>query len=205
MVEQQWMLKGVYMECCRANGQCPLFFGRDMTDGPCTNLAVYKVDEGSIRGVDMKGIIISTHTGGIGPKAPISEPIPGKDFDDYAIYISDNATDEQRKILEPFCRTHFMAQMAEKMLGVKFTRIEIKEENNSIHITSPYFDMNMKYAIGGDGKTPIRIENALFGPPGATICKACNAHWSYKDYGKTLEFDQTSGQSGGFVLSGDRW
>ena len=202
MVEQQWMLKGVYMECCRANGQCPLSFGRDMTDGPCTNLAIYKVDEGSIQGVDMKGIIICTHAGGIGPKAPgLTKPLLGEGFDDFAIYISDNATDEQRKILEPFSRTHFMAQMARKILGVKFVKIEIKEENNSVHITSPYYDMNMQYTVGGDSKTPIRIENKR-GPAGITSCKVCTAHWIYKDYGKALDFDQTSGQIADCVLSG---
>lgn len=201
MVEKQWMLKGVYMESCRANGQCPLSFGRDKTDGPCTNLAVYKVNEGNIQGVDMKGVIISNHAGGIGPKAPgLNKPRPGEEFDDFAIYISDNATDEQRKILEPFCRTHFMAQMARKMLGVRFVKIEFKEENKSVRITSPYYDMNMQYTVGGDG-TPLRVENKR-GPAGIKSCKVCTSHWSYNDYGKAIEFDQVSGQIADFILSG---
>ena len=201
MVEQ-WVLKGVYMESCRANGQCPLVFGRDMTDGPCTNLAVYKVDEGSIKGVDMKDIIICTHAGAIGPKAPgFPNPKPEERFDDFAIYISDNATEEQRKILEPFSRTHFMAQMARNILGVKFVKIDIKEENNSIRTTSPYFDMNMQYVIGGDGKTPVRIENKR-GRSDIINCNVCTSHWSYKDYGSKLEFDQTSAQVSDYIFSG---
>jgi hypothetical protein len=189
------------MECCRANGQCPLSFGRDMTDGPCTNIVIYKVDEGTIQGVDMKGIIISNHAGGIGPKAPVLKPKPGEGFDDFAFYVSDNATEEQRKILEPFCQTHFMAPMARKFLGVKFVKIEIKEENNTVYITSPYYNMEMEYVIGGDGKTPMRVENKRT-PPGINSCNVCTSHWSYKDHGKDLEFDQASGQIADFILSG---
>ena len=76
MTDQKWVLKGMYYECCRANGNCPLTFGRDMVDGPCANLAVYQVTEGQVQGVDMNGVVFLIHGDGIGPK--FTDMFPGQ-------------------------------------------------------------------------------------------------------------------------------
>ena len=195
MTDQKWALKGIYFECCRANGQCPLTFGRDKVDGPCTNLATYKVTEGQIQGVDMKGVIYTTHADGIGPK--ITDFAPGKKgIAEIAIYIDDNATSEQKKILEVFLSTHLSAARSQKILGVKFVKIEIKEENGKYSIANPYCEQNLTLTVGGDQKTPVILENPR--NPRHRNVKVCNSQWSYTDYGKKLEFYQASGQIADF-------
>ena len=105
--ENDWALQGTYYECCRIEGQCPIWFGRDLWEKPCTNLATYQIHKGQVQNVDMRGIVIIHHRNGIGPK--FTDYIT-KGVKEGAIYISDNAIDEQREVLEPFVRNHMGAE-----------------------------------------------------------------------------------------------
>lgn len=135
--QKDWMLKGVFYECCRIEGQCPLWFGRDLWDEPCTNLATYEIKEGRIGDVDVSGIIIMLYGGNIGPR--IADLANG--IGEGAAYVSDNATDEQRKVLESFVPKHFVGERTwgwRKNLGLKFVKIEISKEPPIYHVTMPF-------------------------------------------------------------------
>ena len=92
------------------------------------------------------------------------------------------------------------AARSRKILGVKFAKIEIKEENGTYHITSPYGEQHLKLTVGQDQKTPMRLENQR--NPALSNAKVCNGHWKYTDYGKKLEYFQTSGVIADFAFSG---
>jgi len=200
MTDQKgWSLKGVVYECCRSEGHCPLWFGRDMWhDKPCVSFTTYQIQEGQISNVDMKGITIIYHHDGIGPKfADLKKGIIGEG----AAYISDNATGEQRKVLEPFVTKHLSAEGWRKRLGVKFAKIDISEENGTYHIIMPFGEQHTTLTIGGDGKTPIRMGNP---PHPISNVKFCNTDfWKYNDYGKNLEFHGTSGVVADFAVQGE--
>jgi hypothetical protein len=196
--QQNWALKGVYYECCRIEGHCPLWFGRDLWDEPCKNLATYEIKEGHIGGVDMRGITIMQHADGIGPKAA---SLAGKGIREGAAYISDHATAEQRKILEPFVTTHLGAERWVKTLGVKYVKISINHQDRTYRITMPFGEQQFTLTVGGDGKTPIRMENAR--NKALSDIKFCNTDvWKYRDYGKNLEFHNTSGEIADFNMQG---
>ena len=197
--EKGWVLKGTWYESCRQNGQCPLWFRRDITGEPCISFQVWQIKEGQVQNIDMKGIIIINVISGIGPK-----------FSDHlekrsrvgASYVSDNATKEQREILEPFVRTHLMAQNWGEHLGVKFVKINRSEEKGIYHASMPFGEQKMSLAIGGDGKNPIRNDNPVL--PFLSNSVFCNAHfWKYNDYGKDWEFRDTSAIIGDFTLQGE--
>jgi len=193
-----WILKGTRYETCRQEGQCPLKFGRELWDAPCVSFAVYQIKEGEIGNIDIAGITIIHHVDGIGPKfADLAKgPVEG------AIYISDNATEEQRKVLEPFTKTHIWAERWRKNLGVKFVPINIEEDNGTYHISMPSGEMKLSLTVGGDGKNPIRWINTR--RPGITDYKAANNHyWNYRDYGKNIEFHDTGGEIADFVWQGE--
>jgi hypothetical protein len=196
--QKGWRLKGTFYECCRVeDGHCGLWFGRDLPR-PCTNLATYQIKEGKIQGVDMSGIIIILHKDGIGPK--FSDLAKG--VKEGAAYISDHATDEQRKILEPFVAEDLSAEKWRQNLGVKFVKINVSEKGGVYHITMPFGEQKMALTVGGDGKNPMRIEN--FAMTSLTNIRFCNTQfWKYHDYGKNLEFHNTSGAVADFDLSGD--
>ena len=200
MTDQSWMLKGIFYECCRTNGHCPLWFGRDLTDDTCVNLATYEVTEGQIQGVDMKGVIFTYHGDGIGPKA--ADLAPGKKgIAECAVYISDNTSDEQKKILEPFLSTQLTVSRSRKFLGAKFVTIELTEENGVYHIVNPYCEQHMALTLGMDQKTPIQLENPR--NPALSNVKICNTqNWKYTDYGKNIEYHMTSGAIADFKFAG---
>ena len=191
MEKESWMLKGTFYECCRAlDGQCGLQFGREIPH-PCGCLATYQIKEGQIQDVEMAGINIFFHMDDIGPR---HEDGAGEG----AVYISDNATDEQREILKPFVMEKMEGGMWRNTLGIKFVKIDISKKDSIYSVTMPFGEQNLTLTVGGDGKTPIRIENG--GLPFLSDVKICTGFWKYNDYGKNLEYSNTSGQIAEFTL-----
>ena len=200
ITKKSWRLEGTYYECCRIEGQCPLWFGRDLWKEPCTNLATYQIDEGQIQNVDMKGIVIIHYRNGLGPK--FTDYMAKGGVKEGAVYISENATDEQRLVLEPFVRNHMSAERWQKCLGVKFVKVDINEENGTYHVTMPFGEQKLSLTVGGDRKNPIGMVNPL--NTAFTNLKFCNTDiWNYHDYGKSVEFHNTSGAICNFALEGD--
>ena len=189
-----WTLEGTFFECCRVlDGHCGLWFGRDLPNA-CANLETYVIKEGQIQNIDMKGIILMFHQDGIGPTAAELRNGPAEG----AAYISDNATDEQRKVLETFVKGY---KRWRKNLGIKYVPIDLSEENGTYHIIMPFGEVEMSLAIGGDRKNPMRLENAPM--PFLSNVIFCNTHfWKYHDHGKNLEYHNTSGATAEFTLSG---
>ena len=201
-VKKGWVLKGTRYESCRTEGQCPLKFGRELWDTPCISFAAYQIKEGIIGNIDVASITIIHHVDGIGPKFADLAKGPKEG----AIYISDNATEEQRKVLEPFAKTHILAENWRKNLGTKFVPINIEEDNGTYHISMPFGELKISLAVGGDGKTPIRLINPrmIFSGTDITDYKAANTQfWNYRDYGKNIEFRSTSGEIADFVMQGE--
>jgi hypothetical protein len=192
---KDWALKGTFYECCRVlDGHCGLWFNRELPQA-CANLLTYQIKEGQIQNVDMKGIIITCHMDGIGPKpADLAKGVK-----EGAAYISENATDQQRKILEPFVMEHLEGRMWRKRLGIRYVKIDISEENGTYRITMPFGELEMSLTVGGDGKNPVRIENPAM--PFLSNVRVCNTRfWRYHDYGKNLEYHNTSGAVADFTL-----
>ena len=192
---KDWMLKGVFYECCRVeDGHCALWFGRDLPKA-CANMATYQITEGYIQDVDMKGIVIMQHQEGIGPKVADM----AKGAKEGASYISDNVNEEQRGRLETFLKTGLGIRPWEKNFGVKVVKIDLLEENGTYHITMPFGEQKMSLTVGGDNKNPMRLENHR--NPAFSNVRFCNTQtWKYHDYGKNLEFHNTSGAIADFVF-----
>jgi len=193
--EKNWTLKGIFYECCRVeDGHCALWFGRDLPRA-CANMATYQITEGHIQNVDMKGIIITQQQEGIGPKVADM----AKGAEEGASYVSDNANDEQREVLESFLKTEIGIRPWKKDFGTKFVKIDIQEQDGTYHITMPFGEQKMALTVGRDGKNPMRLENP--GSPAFSNVRFCNTEtWKYHDHGKNLEFYKTSGVMADFVF-----
>jgi len=193
--KKNWMLKGVFYECCRVeDGHCALWFGRDLPSA-CANMATYQITEGHIQNVDMKGVVIIQQQEGIGPK--VTDLATGAD--EGASYIGDNVNDEQRSVLESFLKTDLGIRPWKKILGIKVVKIDILEENGTYHITMPFGEQKMSLTVGRDNKNPMRLENPR--SPAFSNVRFCNTKtWKFHDYGKNLEFNNTSGVIADFVF-----
>ena len=90
-----WELKGVYNEACASEGQCPYYFGRDK-EGGCRYFMAFRITQGKVGDVDLSGIT-AIYMGDL-PHATYAEVV--EKGSEGAIYLSDNATSEQRAILD---------------------------------------------------------------------------------------------------------
>ena len=200
MAEQkEWTMKGTFIACCRIEGHCSLLFGRDLW-GPegCTAFQTYRIEEGQIQDVDMKGLAIIFLVTKIGPKiADVYSQREG------AIYVSDNASDEQRKVLETFLPNNMRAEMWKKCHGLKFVKIDIKEKDGVFNVKMPFGEQEIALTVGADG-TPMRLGN-LGAPLNTWLSnfRFANTHfWKYHDYGMNFEFQGSTGDVADFSLKG---
>jgi hypothetical protein len=186
--EKGWSLNGVFYECCRVeDGHCALWFGRDLPRA-CINMATYQITQGQIQNVDMKGIVLIRYQSGIGPR--VTDLAGG--VDEGASYVSENTTDKQRVVLEGYLRTNLGIRPWRKYLGIRFVKIDIHEESRTYRISMPYGEQRIALTTGGDDKNPMRLENPR--SPAFSNIKFCNTEiWKYSDYGRSLEFHNTSG------------
>ena len=193
-----WNMKGIWYEACAAEGHCSFYFGRDR-ETPCKSFQLFQIKEGKISDVDIGGILAINVIDLYSNKAAELLAKGGEG----GLYISDNATDEQKKYLEPFFSNNVPGGLLlRKVLGTKYVDINIKQEDKTYHITMPYGEMRMTLTTGGDGKNPQRLENSLFSVFFKDI-KICNTQfWKYNDFGRKWEFVNRSGTIADFDLQG---
>ncbi|MGB6836433.1 MAG: DUF1326 domain-containing protein [Dehalococcoidia bacterium] len=188
-IQPGWQVRGVWYEACASEGHCPLYFGRDM-ESPCRNFAVYDIREGQINGVDMAGVRIISVADILSTRAA-ELPVSGTAA---AIYVSENATAEQRPILEAFVATSLPLPVRE-LRGVKFVPIDISLDGPSYHITMPFGELKGSLTVGRDRTNPQRIENLAV--PFLRDLKIANTElWRYNDLGRNWEYRNRSGTVG---------
>jgi len=187
-IQPGWQLRGVWYEACASEGHCPLYFGRDMAS-PCRSFAVYDIKEGQINGVDIAGIRIISVADILSTAAELFTSGTAA-----AVYVSDNATAEQRPILEAFVAMGLPLPVRE-LRGVKFVPIDISLDGPSYHITMPFGELKGSLTGGRDGVNPQRIENsaAVF----LSELRIANTElWRYNDLGRNWEYRNRSGTVG---------
>jgi len=194
-----WNVKGTVIEGCASEGQCPLFLGRDMEE-PCKSFLLMQIKEGQIDNVDVGGTLVIAVADLYSGKAA-DLPVKGGEG---GIYISSTATEEQRKLLEPFLVNNVPGFLiVKKCLGVRFVDITLSQEGNTYHITMPYGELKGSVLVGGDGKNVQRLENLLTSMYFSDV-KVCNTDfWKYTDFGKNFEFVNRSGFMTEFNLHGE--
>lgn len=190
----QYELKGTFFECCRVeDGHCALWLGGDLPQ-PCTNLQTYHVQDGEIDGVGVSGLWIMLHHNGIGPRhadlaAGVSEG---------AAYIDARANPRQREVLLPFVGTALGIRPWKQDLGVRFVPFEVSADDGMHRICTPYAEQKIALTVGGDRRTPIRLANARSSTL-HDVNLGRTERWWYRDYGKDLAFQGTSGAIASFV------
>jgi len=148
---------------------------------------VFRIEQGKVNGVDLSGIT-EIYNGDIHyPKFA--------DFMEHGsergIYISDHATEEQRQVLDTLTTTHMGALFMKKHFGARHVKIDVKEENGTIHFRTPYGEMKQSLVKGLDGG-PIRIENCPI--PVLKDLKHCHTDfWTYNDHGKAFDYKDRCG------------
>lgn len=190
-----WTVTGTYNEACAAEGHCPYYFGRGV-DGGCRYFMVFRLEDGVVNGVDLSGITV-VYNGDILTSSFADLMQTGSEA---GIYVSDNATEEQRKVLEPLVSSSLGGVLVGKSFGIQYVPIEVEESDGSLTVKTPFGEMTQQQMTGADGG-PIRIDNAVL--PFLKDLKHCNtAHWTYKDHGKNFDYKDRCGSWADFAFTG---
>jgi hypothetical protein len=189
-----WELKGIYHETCASEGHCPYYFGRDK-EGGCRYFMVFRITGGSVNGVDLAGI--STVYMGDLPYPTFAE-VEAKGSEG-AVYISDSATPEQREVLDTLVLEALGGALMKRILGVRYARIDIQEEEGAVEVKMPTGEMRLELTRSHNGE-PVRLENVTM--PFLSNVKAAHApFWHWDDYGRHYRYKDRCGTWADFRMA----
>ena len=170
-------------------------FGRGRVDG-CRYFMVFRIQEGRVNDIDLSGITI-LYMGDI-PHPSFKELL--EMGSEGGIYISDNATPEQREILDVLAVETIGGLLMKKVFGIKYVKVDIEEDGKSAHFKMPFGEMKQELTTGPDGG-PVRLENQSL--PFLSNVKACHSFfWNFADHGRHFDYKDRCGTWADFALTG---
>jgi hypothetical protein len=188
-----WQIKGIYNEACASEGHCPYYFGRDK-EGGCRYFMVFRIQEGTVNDVDLSGITV-IYLGDL-PHSTYAEVT--EKGSEGAIYISDNATPKQRKVLDIVVISSLGGVIMKKVFGVQYVKIDIEEEEDTVYFKMPSGEMKMYLTKSHDGN-PVRLENATM-PFLSNVKTAHTLLWNWSDYNRHYDYKNRCGTWADFVM-----
>jgi hypothetical protein len=192
-----WKIKGIYNEACASEGHCPYYFGRDK-EGGCRYFMSFRIKEGIVNGVDLAGITV-VYMGDL-PHSTFAEVL--EKGSEGGIYISDSATPEQRKIMDTLAvQSLGGGSMMQRVLGIKYVKIDIDEVEDTIHIKMPSGELKMQLTKSHDGN-PVGISNPSI-PFLSNVKTAHTAFWNWSDYNRSFDYKDRCGTWADFTMTSD--
>jgi len=188
-------VKSVYNEACASEGHCPYYFGRDK-EGGCRHFTAFRIQEGKVDDVDLSGITV-VYLGDL-PHSTFSEVL--EKGSEGAIYISEKWTPEQRKVLDILAvKSLGGGPMMQRVLGVKYVKIDVEEGENTISINMPSGELKMHLTKSHDGN-PVRLENPSM-PFLSDVKAAHTPYWNWSDYNRHYDYRNWCGTWADFVMT----
>jgi hypothetical protein len=141
-----WAVKGDYVESCSCAPACPCHFGSSPTLGHCEGGGLLEIKEGHYGDVRLDGISVVNIV-------RIGEWVK--------YYVSDNATDEQVKAVEPLMGAVFGYLRDMKPLSIEKAPVSVERTATTVKFSVPTSTVEIEMMKGRNGK-PIKIQNLPF-------------------------------------------
>lgn len=182
----QWKLDGNYMEACTCEAACPCTMLNDPTEGTCTAVVAWHIDQGHFNGMSLDGfnVVVALHT-------------PGNMADgDWkaAVYLDDRADSDQQDALGTIFggqaggHPAHLAELISDVRGVKSVSLTFETDGKRGRIrVGEVGGAEAESVEGQDGKAPTIENHPLAVAPGypAVVAKTSRAH--FNDFG--IRFD----------------
>ncbi|MDA2919394.1 DUF1326 domain-containing protein [Desulfobacterota bacterium AH_259_B03_O07] len=197
--------EGSLLEVCTCNILCPCWVAEDPDgDGTCDAAWGYRVDKGTIEGVDVSGVVFGT-----------MNHIPGNVLDGnwrVVFFIDEKATEEQEEaVLNAFTGKlggplGDLANLVSEVIAVERVPITFDlVEGKGKLIIGEYVEAEMEPFRGPGGKTTTLVDSAFTTIPGspAWLSKASNFQRKSSKYGlKDLDIQNHNAIQGDFRFTG---
>lgn len=191
-MDNQWQVAGSYFEACSCTVACPCVFTSPPTEGDCTALVAWHIDNGAYAEVPLDGLNVV-----------LAAYAPGHMLDgkwQVALYLDERASAAQQdalgKIFSGQAGGHLAAlvPLIGEVLGVKSVPIEYQAEGRGRSMRIPAVAALEIEALAGQDGAEVTLSNHPFtAVPGypAVVAKSKTAH--YQDYGLKLDVSEKNG------------
>jgi hypothetical protein len=192
-------IQGSLLEACSCSAPCPCWIGEDPHGGKCDAFVAYRIDKGSIRGVDVGGMAFA-----------IVAHIPGnilKGNWKIAVYMSDRATPAQKEaILDAWTGKlggplADLAKLIGEVKGVHDAPVDFRlEKGKGTLKVGRVIDAEMEPYTDANGN-PTTLSNTIFSTiPGspAYVAKAPHHKVTIPEYGMQWSFQNRNAVQGDF-------
>ncbi len=188
----QWNLSGTYFESCNCEATCPCVVLSAPTNGECTLLVAWHIDQGTFEDTRLDGLNVALAIYSPGHMLEVPWKV--------ALYLDDRASPAQREALVRIFAGRAGGHPARlaghigEVLGVTDAPIEYRAEGRRRALRIGEVADVAVQAIDGQGGADVTVSNApLCIAPGQPAVAAKSEHLRYRDHGMTWE---VSGRNG---------
>ncbi|MGA7180403.1 MAG: DUF1326 domain-containing protein [Thiobacillaceae bacterium] len=189
---ESWKVSGTYFEACNCAAACPCVFLSPPTEGECTALIAWHIDQGTSDGVPLNGLNVAmlTHTPGhmLQTKWKV------------ALYLDENASADQQKALGEIFSGQAGGHLATlgpligEVMGVKAVPIQYSANGKERRLRIPNIAAVDIEAMEGQGGSLVTIDHHPFTPvPGQPAVVSTSRKLSIHDHGISLELSGKNG------------
>jgi hypothetical protein len=192
-------IEGTLLEACSCNAPCPCWIGEDPHHGTCDAFLAYRIDKGSIRGVNCAGVAFA-----------IVAHIPGnilKGNWKIAVYVSDQAKPDQKQaILDAWTGKlggplADLAKLVGEVAGVHDAPVDFRlDKGKGTLKVGTKVEAEMAPYTDGKGN-PTTISDTIFSTiPGspAYVAKAAHHKVNIPEHGMQWQFQNRNAIQGSF-------
>lgn len=196
-----WNVSGTYFESCNCEAACPCVFLSPPTEGDCTAVIGWHIDDGVYDGVDLGGLNVALAVYSGGHMATTAWRA--------AVYLDDRASEQQAEglgaIFSGAAGGHpaVLAGHIGEVMGVSVAPITFDADESTLTFkVGSIADVSLT-AIEGQGGAQIIVANhPLAVAPGNTAVVARSDHFSYNDHGYEWELSARNGFFSPFQYQG---
>ena len=196
-----WKLKGTYFETCNCEAACPCNFTGPPTEGKCTVLVAWHIDQGAFDGTKLDGLNVGFVANFTGHML--------RDKWRVALYLDERANDKQRDALTQIYSGKaggLMAQLAGfigEVAGVRSVPIEYRADGRKRSVRfGNVASAEIEAITGGDGSSETLVHNPPLNlAPGEPLVVARSKQYRYADHGMSIEVSNKNGFYAPFAYS----
>ena len=189
---ESWKVRGTYFDTCNCATACPCVFLSAPTEGNCTVLLAWHIDEGNYGAVALNGL-----------NAALAAHAPGHMLQTkwkVALYLDERADAAQQDALGGIFSGKAGGHLAAlvpligEVLGVKTTAIEYSANGKQRSVRIPNIAEAEIEALAGQGGGLVTITNHPFTPvPGEPAVVATSKRLKFNDHGISLDISGKNG------------
>jgi hypothetical protein len=189
---ESWKVTGTYFEACNCAAACPCVFLSAPTEGACTIIAAWHIDQGNFGAVQLNGLNVALLAATPGHMLQTKWKV--------ALYLDDKASADQQKALggifsgQAGGHLAVLGPLIGEVMGVKPVPIEYSANGKRRSLRIPHIAEADIEALEGQGGALVTIDNhPMTVVPGHAAVVATSKKLRISDHGISLDISGKNG------------